>query len=153
MRLTLVLLALVAGCDDDSNNATPDMTMVTAPDMTMVEPPDMTAPPDLFSPAVGRTYTGNLKPGQETPAVVSSATGSVMAVVNGTGDTVNVTMNFNLDGETFMVAHIHKAAAGVAGPPVKDLPAPTGNANNLMWKTSDATQPLTPALLNALDDG
>jgi hypothetical protein len=154
MRMALVLLVLASGCDDDGGGTTPDLS-TNAQDMTMVAPPDMTmaGTPDMTNLAAGKTYSGNLKPGQETPAVVSAEGGTVLAVVNGAGDQVTITATFTLGAEMFMMAHVHKAAAGVAGGVVKDLPAPVAGTITATWKTSDATQPLTTTLLNDLDDG
>jgi hypothetical protein len=153
MRMALVLLALASGCDDDGGGTAPDLS--TAPDMTMVAPPDMTmaGTADMTIVAAGKTYTGNLRPGQETPPLATAESGTVTAVVNGAGDQVDITATFTLGAEMFTMAHVHKGAGGVAGPPVKDLPAPAGGTITLAWKTTDATQPLTAALLADLDDG
>ncbi|MDZ7308627.1 MAG: endolytic transglycosylase MltG, partial [candidate division KSB1 bacterium] len=109
----------------------------------------------------GGEVRGQLRPGavtvfhavlngaQENPAVTTVAAGGGRFVLN--EDRTQLAFKIkvaNLSGP-ITAAHFHNAAAGTNGPVVRDL-AFTDTVATGVWSSSDASQPLTPALVAEL---
>ena len=94
-------------------------------------------------------FYANLNGSQETPPTSSTATGSGTVVLSPGG---TVTYRLTVTGLTPTAAHFHDAPAGVAGGVVKSI-AFVNNSASGTWTSTDATQPLTDALLRDLVRG
>jgi hypothetical protein len=86
---------------------------------------------------------------QETPANSSTATGSVYVVLAPGG---TLTYRATVTGLSPTAAHFHNGAAGVAAGVVKNFTLLNNTASGT-WSSSDASQPLTDALLRDLVRG
>jgi hypothetical protein len=86
---------------------------------------------------------------QEVPPVPTPATGSGTGVLS--ADQTTFTLSYSFSGliGTQTVQHIHIGPVGVGGGVVKDLPFGSPVVN-FVWSSTDATQPLTPALVASL---
>ena len=98
----------------------------------------------------GASFTAKLDGTQENPSVTTTARGTGSFVLNAAGTQLHYHIVFN--GLTHTAAHFHNAAAGTNGGVVKDLSF-TNNAATGVWSSSDASQPLTDALLTELLNG
>ncbi|TPW16057.1 MAG: CHRD domain-containing protein [bacterium] len=86
---------------------------------------------------------------QETPPVATPATGTGTAVLNAAQTELTVSYSFSGLIGTQSNQHIHNAAPGLPGGVVKNLP--TGSpVIGFVWTSTDATQPLTAALVAEL---
>jgi len=95
-------------------------------------------------------FTAKLNGAQEVPAVTTSATGTGTFILNSAGTELAYHITFNGLSSNFAAAHFHNAAAGSVGnPPVRAITF-TGNTASGVWKRSDATEPLTEALVKEL---
>lgn len=102
--------------------------------------------------STGKDFALLLEGEQEVPSTKSGASGSARVSLNATQAEVTVSGAFiNLSGPA-TGAHLHKAAKGANGPVVKDLRV-QGNRFSATWRKSDATQPLTAALVQDLLQG
>ncbi len=101
---------------------------------------------DFRAPVV---FFATLNGGQENPPVTTNATGGGMFVLN--EDQTELSYNVSVIGLSGAItaSHFHNAATGVNGPVVRNI-AFTDGVSSGVWSTTDATQPLTPALLTAL---
>ncbi|MEX0736001.1 MAG: CHRD domain-containing protein, partial [Bacteroidota bacterium] len=98
----------------------------------------------------GASFTAKLDGAQENPPVSTSARGTGSFVLNAAGTQLHYHVVF--DGLTHTAAHFHNAAAGTNAGVVKDLSF-TNNTATGVWSSSDASQPLTDALLSELLNG
>jgi hypothetical protein len=107
---------------------------------------------NTFFPQSSIMFTAKIDGSQETPAVITTATGTGTFVLsnNGTKLTYNITVN-GLSGP-ITGSHFHNAAVGVAGSVVKSITF-NGNTASGTWTSTDASQPLTDLLLNELLKG
>jgi hypothetical protein len=97
--------------------------------------------------------TAKLTGGQEVPPVPTTATGTASIRLNETR--TELTYDITVQGLTspIVLAHFHRAAAGVNGPVVKTITASfTGNTATGVWRNTDP-EPLTPALVADLFAG
>jgi hypothetical protein len=103
---------------------------------------------------LGISFSTKLTGAQEapTPVLSSRATGTGAFVLADGGNELTYSVTYANLGSSFRFAHFHNAATGVAGPIVRDISF-NGNTANGSWKSSDATQPLTSALLIELLGG
>jgi len=90
------------------------------------------------------TVSGNATGAQETPAVTTSATGTLTGTYNARTNQLQYTISWNgLSGDV-SVAHFHgPALAGVAAPPIIDLTVTTnGTTGNIVGTTTlaDSTE-------------
>jgi len=86
---------------------------------------------------------------QENPAVTTNAVGGGRFVLNEDRTQLSYKIKVaNLSGP-IAAAHFHNAAAGVNGAVVRDI-AFTDTVATGVWSSTDATQPLTPALVAEL---
>jgi len=82
-----------------------------------------------------------------------AAKGAAWAAIDGAGKVTLKLYTFGLTGPLTM-AHLHQGAASETGPIVKDLVLGADQKTaTVTWGTTDATQPLTQALLDALKGG
>ncbi|MEX1274693.1 MAG: CHRD domain-containing protein [Bacteroidota bacterium] len=98
----------------------------------------------------GASFTAKLDGAQENPSVSTTARGTGSFVLNAAGTQLHYHVVF--DGLTHTAAHFHNAAAGTNAGVVKDLSF-TNNTATGVWSSSDASQPLTDALLSELLNG
>jgi hypothetical protein len=100
--------------------------------------------------AAQTNFVVTLDGAQETPPVATPATGSGTAVLS--ADETTFTLSYSFSGLTSSQsnAHIHQGAIGVPGGVVKNLPTPNANVVGFVWTSSDASQPLTSALVDLL---
>jgi hypothetical protein len=94
-------------------------------------------------------FYAKLDGSQETPANSSTATGTVFVVLAPGG---TVTYRATFTGLSPSAAHFHNGAAGVAAGVVKNFTLLNNTAVGT-WASSDASQPLTDALLRDLVRG
>ncbi|KAA0231755.1 CHRD domain-containing protein [candidate division KSB1 bacterium] len=96
-----------------------------------------------------KKFVATLNGDQENPPVTTSANGAGKFTLNANGSrlTYDVTVS-GLSGP-ITASHFHNAAAGVNGPVVRNISF-TNDASSGVWLSSDATQPLTPALVAEL---
>ena len=82
-----------------------------------------------------QTFGAVLTPSQETPPTTSNGFGNATFTLDPTH--TSITVNVTVSGLTtpITLAHIHKAAFGVAGSPLLDLAATTNFANGKLSKT------------------
>jgi hypothetical protein len=93
---------------------------------------------------LGISFTAKLTGLQEAPtAVLSRASGTAACVLADGGNELTYQVTYANLGSAFRVAHFHNAPAGTGGGVVRDISF-TGNTAAGSWKSSDATQPLTP---------
>lgn len=84
---------------------------------------------------------------QETPDAMAGATGTALVRIRPDGSELSLDgFAQNLSGDV-TGAHIHRGALGVAGEVVKDLSVEDNSHFSTVWRKSDASQPLTDALL------
>ena len=102
-----------------------------------------------LTPELLATLFATLNGDQENPPVTTSAHGAGKFTLNASGSrlTYDVTVS-GLSGP-ITASHFHNAAAGVNGPVVRNISF-TNDASSGVWLSSDATQPLTPALVAEL---
>ncbi|MCG3157320.1 MAG: hypothetical protein DKINENOH_03952 [bacterium] len=89
-----------------------------------------------------------LEGGQETPPVITNAAGGGMFTLNAAQDALTFTIRVSSLSGPITAAHFHNAAAGVAGPVVRNITF-VGEVASGSWLSTDA-QPLTPALVAEL---
>lgn len=100
----------------------------------------------------GRDFAVLLEGDQEVPTTKSGASGSARVSLNAAQTEATISAAFiNLSGPA-TGAHLHKAAKGANGAVVKDLQI-QGNRLSGTWRRTDASQPLTAALLQDLLQG
>ena len=97
-------------------------------------------------------FTGRMDGAQETPAVVTSARGTITATLTSAGLGFYITVR-GLSGP-IIAAHIHSGAPGVAGGVVRDITAAFGGTNSATgaWLPTDAS-PLSAARIADLMAG
>ena len=78
---------------------------------------------------------------QETPPNASAATGHGFVTYDPL--TRKIAGSFHVDGTTATVAHVHQAAAGVAGPVVVELMQSQAGTDNSDWMLMDSTPALS----------
>jgi hypothetical protein len=106
----------------------------------------------------GIGFTSRLDGAQENPPVTTSGSGTGSVVLLATRDTIvyNATYHSLSGPLSGAGGHFHVAPVGVNGPVVKNVAAGAGPASGSVggnWTTSDATQPLTRALVDSLIAG
>jgi len=105
----------------------------------------------------GVGFTVTLDGSNEVPPNTTTGRGSGYAVLN--GERKNVLYGFTYFGLTGTLTaggHFHTAAPGVSGPIVKSIAlsgAPASDSDYGNWATTDATQPLTGAIVDSLIAG
>lgn len=97
----------------------------------------------------GAGFAVTLSGSQEVPPVTTNASGTASVVLNPDG---SVAYNETVTGLTPTAAHFHDAPSGVAGAVVKNISL-TNNTATGTWTSSDASQPLSDALLKELVKG
>ncbi|MGH7454394.1 MAG: CHRD domain-containing protein, partial [bacterium] len=97
-------------------------------------------------------FTAKLDGAQEVPAVTTTATGTGSFTLNSTGTELSYHITFTGLSGSRTASHFHNGPAGVAAGVVRDI-AFTGNTASGVWKRTDATQPLTEALVRELLSG
>jgi hypothetical protein len=98
-------------------------------------------------------FTAEMDGAQETPAVVTTATGTGVFALN--SDKTALTFDITVAGLSGAItqAHFHNAAAGVAGSIVRTLTADFGNNTaSGVWRNTDG-EPLSSGLVAALEAG
>ena len=102
-------------------------------------------------------FVASLNGAQETPAVSTPATGSGSFTLSDDLTEVGYVITYQgLSGTLSAGAHLHVAGEGRPGPVIKTLALPGDPASGRItgsWKTTDATQPLTTALVESLITG
>ncbi len=94
-------------------------------------------------------FTAKLDGAQEVPAVTTAGTGTGSFTLNSTGTELTYHITFAGLSGPLTASHFHNGPAGVAAGVVRAVTF-TGNTASGVWKSTDATQPLTPALVNEL---
>jgi hypothetical protein len=102
----------------------------------------------LISMSFGQIqFTAKMDGSQETPSVITTATGTGAFVLNAAGTALSYTITVN--GLAVNAGHFHNGAAGVAAGVVKNLTFINNTATGV-WSATDPTQPLTDSLLSEL---
>jgi len=99
-------------------------------------------------------FTAQLTGAQEVPSVSTTATGTGSFRLNASQTELqfNITV-CNLTG-LITFAHFHNAPAGINASVVRDIKLSfNGNTASGVWKSTDNSQPLTPALVDSLLSG
>jgi hypothetical protein len=94
-------------------------------------------------------YYATMNGSQETPPTTSTATGSASVILAPGG---SVSYRVTVAGLTPTAAHFHNGPLGVAAGVVKNISLVNNSASG-SWTPTDATQPLTDALLRDLAHG
>ena len=101
--------------------------------------------------------TASLSGNEEVPAVSTTANGTGSFVLSDDRTELKYIVTYQgLSGTLTAGGHFHTGAAGRTGPVVKAIAFsgdPASNTISGVWKTSDATQPLTQALVESLLTG
>lgn len=92
-------------------------------------------------------FSARLEGAQENPAVTTTARGTGAFVLNAAGTELSYSITVN--GLTMTAAHFHNAPAGTNAGVVRNLSF-TNNTAVGVWRSTDATQPLTDSLLSEL---
>ncbi len=87
--------------------------------------------------------------------------GGITTQASGTGSFVlnaaktELTFEITVDGLSgpITAAHFHNAAAGVGGPFVRTITSSFSNTASGIWKSTDGSESLTPALVTELEAG
>jgi hypothetical protein len=102
-------------------------------------------------------FTAALSGAEETPPVNSAATGTGSFTLSEDFTQISWVITYEgLSGTLTAGGHFHTGTPGRPGPVVKAIGVsgdPVSNTISGVWKTSDATQPLTPALVESLLTG
>lgn len=94
----------------------------------------------------GISTMANINGAQEVPSVTTNATGTGSFVLNEEMTEISYEITVcDLSGQ-INVAHFHNGPFGVGASPVRNITF-TGNTASGKWETTDATQPLTPQLI------
>lgn len=106
----------------------------------------------------GIGFTSRLDGAQENPPVTTTGRGTGSVVLLATRDTIvyNVTYHSLSGPLSGAGGHFHVGPVGINGPVVKNIAAGAGPASGTvggLWTASDATQPLTRALVDSLIAG
>ncbi len=94
-------------------------------------------------------FTAKLDGAQEVPPVTTAATATGAFTLNSTGTELSYHITFAGLSGALTNSHFHNGPAGVAAGVVRGITF-TGNTASGVWKSSDATQPLTPTLVSEL---
>jgi hypothetical protein len=97
----------------------------------------------------GAGFAVKLDGSQETPAVTTNASGTASVILN---PNATITYDETVTGLSPTAAHFHNGPVGVAAGVVKSISLVNNTATGT-WTSSDATQPLTDALLRELVKG
>jgi len=97
-------------------------------------------------------FTAKLDGAQEVPPVTTTATGTGTFTLNSTGTELAYHITFAGLSGSLAASHFHNGPAGVAAGVVRAITF-TGNTAAGVWKSTDATQPLTDALVKELLSG
>jgi len=101
--------------------------------------------------------TASLTGGEEVPAVTTSANGTGSFVLSDDRTELKYVVTYQgVSGTLTAGGHFHTGTVGRTGPVVKAIAFsgdPASNTISGVWKTSDATQPLTQALVESLLTG
>jgi hypothetical protein len=92
-------------------------------------------------------FSAKLDGSQENPPVTTAASGTGTFLLNDAG--TELTYHITVNGLTMTAAHIHNAPAGTNGGVVRNLSF-TNNTASGLWRSTDASQPLTDSLLSEL---
>ncbi len=99
-------------------------------------------------------FVASLNGAQETPAIPTQATGTASLTLSDDFSEVQYVVTYQgLSGTLSAGAHFHVAGAGRSGPVIKAIAlsgAPASGRITGSWKTTDASQPLTAALVESL---
>lgn len=96
-------------------------------------------------------FTASLNGQQEVPPVNVPGNGVGKFTLNATGTALQFEVTVNDLSGPLTAAHIHNAAAGVNGPPVRTITnAFTDSTASGTWSSSDTVEALTPALVAEL---
>jgi hypothetical protein len=109
-----------------------------------------------ISPSTGIGYTVKLSGSQEDPSVNTAATGTGSVVLNASRTEVRYDITYIGLSGTLTAGHFHTGAVGSNGPVVRGIASAGGPASGTIggtWAASDATQPLTAALVDSLIAG
>ena len=102
-------------------------------------------------------FTAILTGADEVPAVTTTANGTGSFFLNEDFTELAYVVTYQgLSGTLSAGGHFHTGTVGRNGPVVRSIAtsgAPASNTVSGIWKTTDATQPLTPALVESLLTG
>lgn len=109
----------------------------------------------LSVPAVAQIhFTATLGGSHEVPSVATSASGTGAFTLNAARTELRYRVTYQgLSGTLSAGGHFHTGRPGSTGPVVKAIASPGGAASATItgaWKSDDATQPLTKALVESL---
>ncbi|MCI0693319.1 CHRD domain-containing protein [candidate division KSB1 bacterium] len=106
----------------------------------------------LRSPA-GFAFTSRLDGAQENPPVSTTASGTGAFALNADRTEVQYDITYiGLSGTLTAGGHFHTSPAGRNGPVVRNIASggdPASATISGVWRSTDATQPLTPALVDS----
>ncbi len=102
----------------------------------------------------GIGFSVSMDGADESTPVVTAARSSGFAILNGERNDLRYRFTYHgLSGTLTAGGHFHAGASGVSGPVVKAIAFsgdPAAGTVGGDWSSSDATQPLTPALVDSL---
>ncbi len=102
-------------------------------------------------------FTADLDGSQEVPAVTTTAGATGYIVLNPDRSTIEYSVTYrDLSGTLTAGGHFHTGGVGANGAVVKGIGTSGDPAANFLqgqWKSTDGTQPLTPALVDSLIAG
>jgi hypothetical protein len=102
-------------------------------------------------------FTADLDGSQEVPAVTTTAGGTGYIVLSPDRSTIEYSVTYrNLSGTLTAGGHFHTGGVGANGGVAKGIGTSGDPASNFLkgqWKSTDGTQPLTPALVDSLIAG
>ncbi|HTO95314.1 MAG TPA: CHRD domain-containing protein, partial [Bacteroidota bacterium] len=101
-------------------------------------------------------FEASLSGAQETPPDTFKGTGTAVVVLNTQRNEIDYWITYRALSDSATGGHFHYGPPGIGGGVVKTLlsaHAPKSNTINGAWKTTDASQPLTAALVDSLIAG
>jgi hypothetical protein len=106
--------------------------------------------------AVGIQFTASLAGSQENPPVSTTASGTGAFTLNAARTALTYDITYRGLSGTLTGGHFHTGAVGVNGPVVRNIASvgdPASATTSGTWQSTDATQPLTTALVDSLIAG
>jgi hypothetical protein len=107
--------------------------------------------------AGGYGFVADLEGSAQNPPVQTNASGTGSIALNAAGTELRYAITYiNLSGPLSAGGHFHTGKPGVNGPVVKGIATSNDSASKTVsgvWRSSDISQPLTPALVESLFTG
>ena len=95
-------------------------------------------------------FSGTMSGANEVPAVTTSATGNVAGAYDKTSKILTINVTYSGLSSAITIWHVHKAAAGVSGPPVAGLNFGTMGVSPFSWSSGALDAAMEADLMNNL---